>query len=184
MRVLTISVICGLALTVSAFAASPYAGWQDREIKAISAERIDALRSGKGAGYALSAELNGYPGPRHVLDLADELELSPDQRQATKRLFMSMRAEVIPLGEALIEAEHLLETLFRKGRAEEKTIAALTAEIGAREGRLRAAHLKYHVEMTALMDVVQRDTYNRLRGYGEAPEAGHAGSSGHAGHGD
>jgi hypothetical protein len=183
-RLLTISVICGLALTTSAIAASPYAGWQDREIKAISAERIDALRSGKGAGYALSAELNGYPGPRHVLDLADELELSSDQRQVTERLFESMRAETIPLGEALIEAEHLLEALFREGRADEETIAALTAEIGAHEGRLRAAHLKYHVEMTKLMDVVQRDTYNRLRGYGEAPEVGHVGSSGHVGHGD
>lgn len=183
MRTLTVAVACGLALTATALAVSPYTGWQTREIKAMSAERIDALRAGEGAGYALSAELNGYPGPRHVLDLADELALTPDQRQATERLFARMQAEAIPLGEALIEKERSLEALFRDGRAEYLSIAALTAEIGASEGRLRATHLKYHVDMTNLLSADQQATYNRLRGYGAAPDGGHGGPSGHAGHG-
>ena len=181
MRILVLAVMWGIAFTATAIAASPYAGWQTREIKAVSPERIDALRTGKGAGYALSAELNGYPGPRHVLDLGDQLKLTPDQRQETERLFARMRAEVIPLGEAVIEKERSLEALFRDGHAEDGAIAALTAEISALEGRLRAAHLKYHVDMTELLSTHQRVTYNRLRGYDEAPSGGHNGHSGHGG---
>ena len=181
MRRLAVAMVCGFALAASALAAPPYAGLQNREIKAVSPERIDALLAGKGAGYALSAELNGYPGPRHVLDLGDQLDLTPDQRQATEELFARMQAEAIPLGEALIEKERSLETLFRDGRAEDGAIAALTAEIGGLEGRLRATHLKYHVDMAKLLSAHQRVTYSRLRGYDAPPSGGHDGHSGHGG---
>lgn len=56
-------------------------------------------------GLALAAELNGYPGPSHVLELADELDLSSDQRGQVQRLFDSMKAEAVPLGSKLIEQE-------------------------------------------------------------------------------
>lgn len=179
MRTIGVAAVFGLAFAAGALAASPYAGWESREIKAVSPERIDALLTGKGAGYALSAELNGYPGPRHVLDLGDQLKLTLEQREATERLFARMQEEAIPLGEALIEKEGALETLFRDGRAENRTIAELTAEIGALDGRLRATHLKYHVDMTELLSAHQRVTYNRLRGYGAAPAGGHSGHGGH-----
>ena len=55
---------------------SPYAGQQMRTIKALSADDIAALRDGDGIGMAKAAELNGYPGPRHVLALARELQLT------------------------------------------------------------------------------------------------------------
>ena len=54
---------------------SPYAGQEARDIKALSLEEIADLAAGRGMGLALAAELNGYPGPRHVLDLAPELGL-------------------------------------------------------------------------------------------------------------
>src|SRR5262245_12308395 len=59
----------------------PYAGMQHRGIKALSEQQIADLRAGKGMGLALAAELNGYPGPIHVLELGDRLELSAQQRQ-------------------------------------------------------------------------------------------------------
>ncbi len=43
-------------------AAAPYAGFQDRPIKALSQQQIDDLQAGRGMGLALAAELNGYPG--------------------------------------------------------------------------------------------------------------------------
>ena len=61
--------------------ASPYASLVDREIKALSAEQLANLREGRGMGLSLPAELNGYPGPKHVLELADGLGLTPAQRQ-------------------------------------------------------------------------------------------------------
>src|SRR6478735_9303914 len=93
-----------LLLTVTAAnAQTPYAGMQTRSIKALSETQVADLGAGRGMGLALAAELNGYPGPSHVLELADRLELSADQRSRIKGLFDSMKAEAVPLGAKLIE---------------------------------------------------------------------------------
>ncbi len=149
-------------------AASPYAGLEKRSIKALSPERIAALESGSGAGYALAAELNGYPGPRHVLDLADALKLTPAQRDKTAALFAEMKQGAVTLGRELIRQEAKLEKLFRDGGAGETALTLRTAEIGVTEARLRATHLKYHIRMADLLTDAQRAAYNSLRGYGNA----------------
>ena len=61
---------------------------------------------------ALPAELNGYPGPRHVLELAEQLGLTDQQRADVQRLFDDMTAEVVPLGQKLIAQEAELDRLF------------------------------------------------------------------------
>jgi hypothetical protein len=53
--------------TITAFAQTPYAGMQTRPIKALSEQQVADLQAGRGMGLALAAELNGYPGPAHVL---------------------------------------------------------------------------------------------------------------------
>src|SRR6266852_1428988 len=88
--------------TILAQAQQPYAGLEARSIKALSEQQIADLRAGRGMGLALAAELNGYPGPMHVLELADKLELTADQRSSVKALFDSMKAEAIPIGEQMI----------------------------------------------------------------------------------
>jgi hypothetical protein len=52
----------------------PYAGQQDRAIAGLSADEVKAFLDGRGMGLAKPAEVNGYPGPMHVLELADEVE--------------------------------------------------------------------------------------------------------------
>ncbi|MFS4582478.1 hypothetical protein [Phaeobacter sp. C3_T13_0] len=42
-------------------------GFEAREIARLSEQDIDALRNGAGWSLALPAELNGFPGPSHVL---------------------------------------------------------------------------------------------------------------------
>lgn len=143
----------------------PYAGLQARPIKALSVERIDDLRAGRGMGLALAAELNGYPGPLHVLELADPLALTPRQVDRTRELFAAMKAEAIPLGERVISAEAALDRLFAEGRATDGALAEATARIGVAEAQLRAAHLRYHLEMARLLDDGQRARYAVLRGY-------------------
>src|SRR6266849_3579115 len=54
--------------TASAQSQQPYAGLQTRPIKAISEQQIADLKAGRGMSLALAAELNGYPGPKHVLE--------------------------------------------------------------------------------------------------------------------
>ena len=70
------------------------------------------LRAGRGMGLALAAELNGYPGPSHLLELSDRLGLTSDQHSALKEMFDAMKAETIPIGE---EALAQKVATFRRG---------------------------------------------------------------------
>src|ERR1700682_6014458 len=101
-----------LFILPTAQAQTPYAGMQARPIKALSEQQVADLKAGRGMGLALAAELNGYPGPSHVLELADKLEVSADQRASVQRLFDSMKAEAVPLGLKLIEQEADLDRQF------------------------------------------------------------------------
>jgi len=98
--------------TVTVFAQTPYAGMQTRPIKALSEQQVADLQAGRGMGLALAAELNGYPGPAHVLELADKLDLSADQRAKVQQLFASMKQEALLLGSKLIEQETELDRQF------------------------------------------------------------------------
>ncbi|TFV44521.1 hypothetical protein [Bradyrhizobium niftali] len=69
--------IAAYVLTLSeAQAQMSYAGLQMRPIKALSEQQVADL----SLGLALAAELNGYPDPSHVLELADKLDLTTEQR--------------------------------------------------------------------------------------------------------
>jgi hypothetical protein len=144
---------------------SPYAGFEAREIKALSPEQIADLKAGRGMGLALAAELNGYPGPRHVLDLARELALTAGQHRRTSALLEAMREETSALGERLIEAERALDRLFAEKRATPQSVAEAARSAGTIEGELRAAHLRYHLAMIEVLTPQQIRMYNHLRGY-------------------
>lgn len=144
----------------------PYAGLDSRTVKALSAEQIADLEAGRGMGLALPAELNGYPGPTHVLELAGPLDLSPDQRTRTEALVVAMKAEAIPLGERLIVSEAALDRLFAEKRVTVDTLQDASAQIGVAQAALRAAHLRYHLDMLAVLTPEQVARYGALRGYG------------------
>lgn len=147
--------------------AQPYASLANRPVKALSAEQIADLRAGRGMGLALPAELNGYPGPMHVLELAGPLDLTPEQRARTEALVVTMKAEAIPLGERLIADETALDRLFAEKRATADTLDAASARIGATQAALRAAHLRYHLDMMAVLTPEQVARYGTLRGYNQ-----------------
>jgi Spy/CpxP family protein refolding chaperone len=143
----------GIPLTISktvAQSSRPYAGMQARAIKALSAEQIADLKAGRGLSLALAAELNGYPGPRHVLELVEQLGLTDQQRADVQRLFDDMTAEVVPVGEKLIAEEAELERLFAGRVVPLSSLRAATAAIGATQAELRNA---------------QMQRYSQLRGY-------------------
>jgi Spy/CpxP family protein refolding chaperone len=146
--------------------ASPYAAHADREIKALSPEEIEGLLSGAGMGLAMAAELNGYPGPRHVLELAGELELSEEQQAAVQASFDAMSAEARALGERIVALERALDAAFAERTVTEESLAATLDEIAAARSRLRFAHLKAHLETTRLLTDHQLMLYRHARGYG------------------
>jgi Spy/CpxP family protein refolding chaperone len=146
-------------------AAGPYAGFQGREAAGLSAEEVGDLRAGRGMGFALPAELNGYPGPLHTLELAGPLGLSEAQRALFAAQIDEMRREAIPLGEAVIAAERALDAVFRRGTATAAEVDAASEAAALARGRLRAVHLRVHLATFEAMTPEQRAAYSRLRGY-------------------
>jgi Spy/CpxP family protein refolding chaperone len=145
--------------------AQPYAGQQVREVASLSPQELKDLQDGRGMGLAKSAEVNGHPGPSHVLELAEELQLTPEQRQRVKAAFDRMQTKAKALGEAYIEAEKAVDQAFKAGPAKASEVSARVAEANRLLGEVRLSHLLAHVEITPLLTPEQRTRYAELRGY-------------------
>lgn len=158
------------ARSANAAPPSPYVGQESRAIKALSPQDISDLLSGKGMGLAKAAELNGYPGPAHVLELAVQLDLTPEQKIKTEALFKKMQARAITLGKELVEEERALDRLFASRAVDSENLGQSLARIGRLQGEVRQVHLYTHVEQTALLTPAQVEKYNQLRGYGMSGE--------------
>jgi hypothetical protein len=153
--------------------ASPYTGLQRRAVKALSEQQIEDLKAGRGMGLALAAELNDYPGPVHVLELADHLQLTPDQRTRTRELFEAMQAETIPIGEQILAEEISLDRMFAEKSVTIVSLNAAAVRIGAAQGALRGAHLRYHLAMVDLLTPGQITLYAERRGYAQSKHNHH-----------
>ncbi len=162
---------CGCAMAQSA----PYAGQQARAIKALSEQDVQELLAGQGMGLAKAAELNGYPGPAHVIEHGTALRLSPSQLEASRALMQRHQAQAREIGARLLEAERALDQAFALRSIDEKQLARLTAEAARLQGELRAEHLRTHLAQASLLDAGQIQRYAQLRGYAGAegpPAAG------------
>lgn len=168
MRPSLIALALFLAGPAWADAPSPYAELAGRPIRALSPEQQADLLAGRGMGLALAAELNGWPGPVHVLELADDLGLTPEQRAATEALVAAMQAAARRLGARLVAEEQALDHAFRERGITPAGLAGHTARIGALQGELRAVHLHAHLDQAAILGPEQLAAYERLRGYAAA----------------
>ena len=149
---------------------SPYAGQELRGIKALSQEDIEGLVAGTGTpfgGMAKPAELNGYPGPRHVLDAveAGEFELTSGQQKQIEVLYEEMRLEAIELGQKIIDIEKTIDDAFVNGTITDQVLQEKVLESADLYGRLRIVHLKYHLSMVDILTPQQVAQYNDIRGY-------------------
>ncbi len=155
---------------------TPYTGQHLRDIKTLSTKDIEDLRNGRGWGLAKAAELNGLPGPAHLLELKSEISLSPAQIAKIEALFSTMKARAIPLGKRLVTLERRLNQGFAKNEiASPADLRSRLSEIADIRRDLRFVHLSTHLETPAILTRHQIKTYNRLRGYGDV--------QGHGGHG-
>ena len=172
-RTLFILVVVAIVSPLSA-EPSPYAGMASRTIKALSDEQIRQYTEGAGMGFAIAAELNGYPGPKHILELADALKLTAEQRVQVQEIFDRMQRAAVGAGTELVKLEKELDASFREERIDDDSLAKLTSAIAALQGRLREVHLAAHLEARPVLTRHQLHEYARLRGY--------ANGSGHAHH--
>lgn len=155
-------------------AASPYAAQKDRQIKSLSAGDIEELMRGGGWGFAKAAELNGVPGPAHLLELKDQIPLNAEQVDAIQALFDRMRVQAKEKGAALIALERALDYDFRTGTLTEETLRASLAEIASIRGALRFIHLSTHLRTPQILSRDQIARYNALRGYAKTDPCGTA----------
>ena len=153
----------------------PYAGQQTREISSLSPKDVAAIEKGQGWGFAKPAELNGYPGPRHVLDLSQKLNLTSPQTDRLQKIFNSMNRQAVDVGAQFLEAERKLTAAFRSKSVDETKLAALVRQSAKLRGELRNVHLDAHLRTAKLLTPDQIAQYVALRGYngGHGSHAGH-----------
>ena len=144
---------------------SPYAGQETRTVKSLSPEDIAELRRGGGWGLAKAAELNGLPGPLHLLELKDEIPLTPEQVEAVAGIYEGMREAAIAEGERFVAAEQALEEAFRANAVTVESLQTMLVEIGRSRTQLRFIHLSAHLGTPELLTEAQRARYGALRGY-------------------
>jgi hypothetical protein len=158
----------------------PYAGMESRALKALSEQQIADLRPA-GAWASHSRRTQRLSGPVHVLELAEALALTADQRARTQQLFDAMKARPSRSVSAW-SSTRPSSTVSSQARPSAGEPRGGHRCHRRHPGTLRAAHLRYHL---ALMDVLtpeQLHRYGALRGYGAgagAHQGGHAGQHGH-----
>ncbi len=149
---------------------SQYAGQEDRGIKALSQDDIKSLLKGAGTpfgGMAKPAELNGYPGPRHVLDafIAGEFTLTHEQKNEIEIVYEDMKSKAIVLGKQIIDIEKNIDEAFVNSIITENHLSEQTSRSADLYGQLRLVHLKSHLSMVEILSPKQVSQYNELRGY-------------------
>ena len=171
LRSIRVALVC-LGATVALATAqgslsSPYREQQATAIRGLTATEIEALRAGHGMGLARPAELNGYPGPRHVLDAvaAGHMHVTPEQRSAVQQVFDRMALAAKRLGEQILGEEQALEAAFRAGTISPTVLQEHVSRLTTLWGELRLVHLRAHLETHALLTPHQLQRYNAVRGY-------------------
>lgn len=146
---------------------APYAGQQNRAITSLSADDQKAIANGEGWGLAKPAELNGVPGPAHLLELADKIGLSPEQVEKLQQLFTDMKTQAIALGNEYMAAEKAIDDYFRSGSFSDRVLREKVDRAEQARANLRFLHLSYHHRTLDVVTPQQIKQYNELRGYSQ-----------------
>lgn len=148
---------------------SDYVGEERRLIKSLSEQDLEEIARGSGWGLARAAELNGVPGPTHLLELADQIGLTKRQRDDIEAIRSQMQADAILAGEQFVAAEQALDAAFQQGTPDPKTLERLVAETSQARAALRLVHLNAHLLTLPLLTDAQVSQYSVLRGYSADP---------------
>jgi hypothetical protein len=139
---------------------SPYAGQEVKDIQ--------SLQNGTGeafGGMAKLAELNGYPGPRHVLDMASDLQLTDRQRIETELIYQNMHDRAKGIGAAIIAVEHDMDRAFANKTITQENLKLMLDKSADLYGQLRFVHLSAHLDTMQMLTIEQVQMYDKIRGY-------------------
>jgi hypothetical protein len=147
---------------------SPYIGQEVRDIKSLSNNDIQSLQNGTGeafGGMAKLAELNGYPGPRHVLDMASGLQLTDRQRIEIEMIYQNMSNKAKSIGAAIIAIEQDMDEAFANKTITQENLKLMLDKSADLYGQLRFVHLSAHLDTVQMLSIEQVQMYNKIRGY-------------------
>ena len=147
---------------------SKYSGLETREIKSLSEKDIQIIRRGRGGifgGMAILAELNHHPGPIHVLELGEQLDITDEQRKQTQEIYDEMEKDAKEIGEEFIKTEKMIDEGFAKQDITEQQLQEYLKKSGELWGKLRFTHLRCHLATKKILDSEQIRQYDILRGY-------------------
>lgn len=130
----------------------------------------DILLNGEGAGQGFFAELHGYPGPKHVLDMAKDLQLTEDQKRILQTIYEDMLGRAKELGHSIVNIEEEFDAAFAQGLVTVKSIQDDAEEIGRLRGKLRAVHLVAHAKTQKVLTANQLSLYKKLRSETNPPK--------------
>ncbi len=124
----------------------------------------EALLKGLGSDLATIADVNNYPGPKHVITLKTELGLTRDQLKKTEALDKVVSSSAVAKGAEIVQAEEELNQLFEAGTVSEKALRTKLEQIGKLRSDLRFIHLQAHLRMRQILTPDQIKQYGEIRG--------------------
>lgn len=133
------------------------------DLRHLEQGQLQGLLSGAGMGQAKAAELNGYPGPKHAIELSRELALTPAQVDQLRDLKTETIARAMALGRQVVEEEKLLQQVFAAGRIDTGKLDQVVTRISMLRGQVRFIHLSAHLRAAELMTAQQVEKYQALR---------------------
>jgi Spy/CpxP family protein refolding chaperone len=135
--------------------------------KSLPPDEVASLLAGEGMGLARAAEMNHYPGPRHLLDVENEIGLSEQQRAAIRRIYIETIDNARKVGRKVVGAEAELSEAFVRGAITEARLRSLVMKVSELRGQLRLIHLAAHLKTKKLLTAEQVEKYETLRGYNQ-----------------
>ena len=159
---------------------SPYRGQEARDIKSLSDNDVQSLQNGTGeafGGMAKLAELNGYPGPRHVLDMASELQLTDRQRIEIEMIYQNMFNKAKSIGAAIIAIEQDMDEAFANKTITQENLKLMLDKSADLYGQLRFVHLSAHLDAVQMLTIEQVQMYKTMRGYDSSSTGNNSNSS-------
>ncbi len=116
---------------------------------------------------ALPAELNSYPGPRHALDLSEELNLTSEQKEQIESFYQEMSRQAVPLGQQFVEIEREIDEKFVDKSITSEELNELLKNSSEIKWQLRNIHLQAHLKTSDILSSEQISSYDQLRGYAD-----------------
>ncbi|RME35579.1 MAG: periplasmic heavy metal sensor [Gammaproteobacteria bacterium] len=137
---------------------------------------LTAILAGSGVlATGMTAASPDRPGPRdcrsmeargplgHLEKLADELDLSPEQRDRIRELMEQQRPQMRAWREAMRDTHRRLRELERAPTFDEQAIRQLAEQQARTMAEMRVEKAKMHHEIARLLTPEQRERFERMR---------------------